>query len=427
MGNRAVYCKDLCQAGWQLSRPPELPVGNPERFTQFSNQVLNGGRVKMDDPLTTSLGERMSPTETADGEFLQNHCQELLKRYTGLIAQQRMSWTTHLRLIRKLGEGGQGIVFLTERRGADGFTLPVALKIFSAERYRTPEDYDEDMLRMSAVASQVAQIQHDSLLQIQNFLDRDRVRMMVMEWVEGYDLRRLLSMRMFALAKERFSQKRWNHINQVLMTNGPEQPRFQPGVAVSIVRNCLEGLAALHRNSIVHADIKPANVMIKRTGQAKIIDLGSAFELGNRPVRRACTPAYASIEVLTGEFCTPRSDLASLGYLLVELLSGKSLFSSQQDLGSIIDGKRQILRNLPDQLPDSVLRNELLMAFIQGLVHPDPARRYVSADDAVTAEIGASAFLRQLVKGDMASEYDNDLRIWVDELLELDSDHSLPT
>lgn len=381
----------------------------------------------MEDPVTTSLGERMSPTETADGEFLENHCQELLKTYTRLTSQPRLAWTTHLRLIRKLGEGGQGIVFLTERRGADGFTLPVALKVFSAERYRTPEDYDDDMLRMSSVASQVAQIQHDSLLQVQNFLDRDRVRMMVMEWVEGYDLRRLLSMRMFALAQERFSEKRWNHINQVLMTNGPEQPRFQPGVAVSIARNCLEALAALHRNGIVHGDIKPANVMIKRTGQAKIIDLGSAFDLENLPVRRACTPAYAAIEVLAGSYSSPRSDLASLGYMLIELLAGKPLFSSLQDLGSIIQGKRDILQLLPKQLPDSVLRNDLLMAFIRGLVHPDSSKRYASADDAVTAEIGASAFLRQLVKGDMASEYHNDLRIWVDELLELESDNNLPS
>lgn len=377
------------------------------------------------DPLQTTTGERLNPTESAAGEFVEGQCRELVERYRQLVSQPRLAWTTHLRLIRKLGQGGQGVVFLTERRGADGFTLPVALKVFSADRYRTPEDYDDDMIRMSSVASQAAQIQHDNLLQVQNFLDRDRVRMMVMEWVEGYDLRRLLTLRMFALAEERFSEKRWKHINQVLMTNGPEQPRFLPGAAVSIVKNCLEGLGSLHREGIVHGDIKPANVMIKRTGHAKIIDLGAAFETASPPSRRSCTPAYAAVDVLGGDLGTPRSDLASLGYLLVELLAGRNFFPNQPDLSQITRSRREILTLLPDVLPAEVLRNGLLMEFIHRLVHPDPALRFASAEEAVTAESGASAFLRQLVKGDMASEYQNDLRIWVDELLDLESDDQL--
>lgn len=384
----------------------------------------DGRTMEKNNPGTTT-GERLNPTESADSGFEVAQCRELIDRYKHLVAQPRLAWTTHLRLIRKLGQGGQGIVFLTERRGADGFTLPVALKVFSADRYRTPEDYDEDMVRMSAVASHVAQIQHDNLLQVQNFLDRDRVRMMVMEWVEGYDLRRLLTMRLFSLAAERFSDKRWKHINKVLMTGGPEQPRFLPGAAVSIVRNCLEGLGALHREGIVHGDIKPANVMIKRTGYAKIIDLGAAFDVESPPTRRSCTPAYAALEVLSGTLSTPRSDLASLGYLLVELLAGRSLFSPQPDLGEIMQARRGILGHLAEHLPAEVLRNDLLMAFIRGLVHPDPAHRFVSAEEAVTSEFGAAAFLRQLVKGDMASEYQNDMRVWIDELLDFEADHPL--
>ncbi len=371
----------------------------------------------------TTTGERLAPTESAVGESVRSQCTELIARYARLITEPRLAWTTHLRLIRKLGEGGQGIVFLTERRGADGFTLPVALKIFSAGRYRTPEDYDEDMVRMSSVASHVAQIHHENLLQIQNFLDRDRVRFMVMEWVEGFDLRRLLTTRMYSLAQERFSEKRWNQINEILLTAGPEQPRFQPGVAVSIVRQCLDGLASLHRSNIVHGDVKPANVMIKRTGHAKIIDLGAAFELDEPPARRSCTPAYAAVEVLAGDQSSPQSDLASLGFLMVELLAGKSLFDPRHDLPRILQDKKTILQRLPDLLPQHVLRNELLMHFISGMVHPDPGMRFRSADDAANSPHGAAGFLRQLVKGDMASEYQNDLRLWIDELLDFETGH----
>ena len=56
-----------------------------------------------------------------------------------------MSWTEHLHLTRRLGSGGQGVVYLSERRGTDNFTLPVALKIFSPARYDDARSYDEAM------------------------------------------------------------------------------------------------------------------------------------------------------------------------------------------------------------------------------------------------------------------------------------------
>ena len=110
-----------------------------------------------------------------------------------MIQEQRLSWTTHQRLIRLLGRGGQGLVFLSERRGADNFTLPVAVKIFSPNRYESSSAYEQAMERIAHIAAQVAQIQQDNLLDVHNFVDRRRIRMMVMEWIDGYDLRRLLS------------------------------------------------------------------------------------------------------------------------------------------------------------------------------------------------------------------------------------------
>ena len=104
-----------------------------------------------------------------------------------------MGWTEHLRLRRLLGTGGQGVVYLSERRGTDNFTLPVALKIFSPERFPDERSYGEAMERMAQVASRVAQIQHDNLLDVQNFVERRRIRIMEMEWIDGYDLDVLLT------------------------------------------------------------------------------------------------------------------------------------------------------------------------------------------------------------------------------------------
>ena len=74
-------------------------------------------------------------------------CAQLVSQFHSLQKNPRLSWTTHVKFVRCLGAGGQGIVFLAERPGADGFTLPVAMKLFSPERYGSLEDYDEAMRR----------------------------------------------------------------------------------------------------------------------------------------------------------------------------------------------------------------------------------------------------------------------------------------
>jgi serine/threonine protein kinase len=372
--------------------------------------------------LFATQGKDLSPTVTRDGEVASNQCQELVERYEEILGDKRHSWTTHLRLLKKLGEGGQGVVYLTERRGSDGFTLPVALKVFSPERYATPTHYDSDMARMGRVAAKVARIQHENLLVVENFLDRDRIRMMVMEWVEGYDLRRLLTPKMFGRIEERFSKAKWKHINEVVVTSGPVQPRFKAGVAIAIVRDCLEALGSMHRDGIVHGDVKPGNIMLKRSGHSKIIDIGSAFDISDPPQRRACTPAYAALEVLEGVENTASSDLASLGYVTIELLSGRPVFGGINDFQELISAKRSLVDRLADFLPEEVACNHLLMAFCRGMIAPDPKDRFVSAEAAELVEEGAAAFHRQLVKNDLSSEYENDLRIWIDELLDLEND-----
>ena len=240
-----------------------------------------------------------SATRTWGGNQPVRCSDELLARYKEVIEQHRLSWTEHHRLIRQLGSGGQGIVYLSERRGADQFTLPVALKILSPERYPDERSYNEAMSRMAAVAGHVAQIQQDNLLDVHNWVDRNRIRLMEMEWVDGYDLSRLLTRKMLDQVRDRVSNRRWKYVNQVIVTAGPMQPRLKPGIAIAIVRDCLAALAALHRGGIVHGDLKPSNIMVKRTGNAKVVDIGSAFELSNPPPRRSCTPAYAAPEVYT--------------------------------------------------------------------------------------------------------------------------------
>jgi len=348
--------------------------------------------------------------------------QFLLKRYQNILENKRLHWTSHHRLERMLGSGGQGVVYLSERRGTDGFTLPVAIKVFSPDRYEDERTYDEAMSRIADVAAHVAQIQHDNLLDVHNFVDRDRIRMMVMEWVDGYDLEGLLIPERLSRIEGRVSQKRWEYINRVLVTAGPTHPRFKPGVAMAIMRGCLGALAALHREGIVHGDIKPSNIMIKRTGTAKIVDIGSAFAIEAPPPHFMCTPHYAAPEVLENSECTQRSDLAALGYVFIEMLAGQSPFQgcNPKNLRELLEHKRNLSKRLDAILPREVTVNELLMNFCRRLIAPDPMQRFPTAEEADLVKEGAAAFHRQLVMSNLSVEYENEIRIWIEELRELE-------
>src|SRR5208337_2284393 len=96
---------------------------------------------------------------------------------------------------------------LTERRGTDRFSLPVALKIFSPRQYHDVADYEADMGRIAHTAARVALIQHDNVLAIHDFIEEAGIRIMEMEWVDGYDLGNLLTNRTLDECRQRVSRE----------------------------------------------------------------------------------------------------------------------------------------------------------------------------------------------------------------------------
>ena len=112
--------------------------------------------------MLTTTQTNLHATMTHGGETTERPVNELIVRYDKIVKDRRLQWTTHHRLLKLLGTGGQGVVYLTELRGADHFTLPVALKFFSPERYEDARAYADAMARIARVAARVAQIQHDN-------------------------------------------------------------------------------------------------------------------------------------------------------------------------------------------------------------------------------------------------------------------------
>ena len=113
-----------------------------------------------------------------------------------------------------------------------------------------------------------------------------------------------------------------------------------------------------------------------------------------RRVTRTCTPSYAAPEVLEGNEITPRSDLASLGYVLIEMLSGVPIFLGLRTYEDLINAKHRIVNHLFELLPREILDSKLLLELICGLVAPDPRDRFQSAEAADLVKETAKRLLR---------------------------------
>jgi serine/threonine-protein kinase len=340
---------------------------------------------------------------------------KLVRRYRAILKQKYVGRGKAYRFRRLLGKGGQGRVFLVRWSGADGFSRPIALKVNSPELYATVEDYENAMRHSATVAAKVADTYDAHLVDVLQIQEFDGIRVVLMEWIDGYDLRRLLQTAMMERFRELASDSDRTHIATVVVTDGAEQPRLHPGAAVTIIRDCLSGLMTLHARSILHGDLRPANIMLQRAGTAKIVDFGSAVMMNDQHRLRVFTPAYAAPEVLESKAWSAQSDLASLGYVLIELLTGRRLFPPSLTIDELVARKRALPSQLRQMLPD---QSRTLIRFCRRLIAVDPRDRFMSAEQAdMDRDHGAFRFQQELIEGRLGSAWDHDLGIWMSILL----------
>ncbi len=389
------------------------------------NNGSDGDRIPVnddeyDDSATTQLDPRHQPkfeagsvASTRDASRPTTSGSALTRRFENLQSAGAVHWTAEYRFLRRLGAGSQSVVILADRMGALDVSLQVALKLFSPQPYPDTDAYLTEMAQTAAVAISISEIQEDHLLDIHNFVESSGIQIMVMEWVDGFDLRYLMGLRRLQSVMEVASPENWKHINDVVVTAGTTQSRLKPGVALHILRGCLAGLAALHRHHIVHGDIKPSNIMLKRTASTKVIDYGSAFEISRPRILPAFTPRYAAPEVIAAGRFELNSDLASLGYVFLELISGRSPFVGFDSLAELQEIKLSLHDRVEEFLPPDVGRDASLVELIRGMIHPDCSLRFTSPEDADLSPVGAAAALKRLVLSDLSSEYENDIREWL--------------
>jgi len=381
--------------------------------------MLHDSTVRKPPSTLDGLDPLGSPAGAPGAESLRTYHSSLgrpLPEYTPPEPLQELCWSARYQIRRLLGKGSQGVVYLARREGVDGYFTNVALKLF----YRNPglglEDYQAEMRRIALQAQRVSRVQHDSLISIRDFVTIGETRVMVLEWIDGLDIDHLLDLKRMEALRQQLPKKLWDHLNEVIVTPGEDHCRLKSGIAVDILRGCLTGLASLHQRGIVHCDLKPSNIMIKRTGTKKIIDVDSSCVPSADPPHLRGTPYYMAPEVIRGKPSQVRSDIASLGYVLLEMLTGRRIFKGCDTMAALLDAKMRLPERLKQILPKEVLDDPNLSGLVAKMVAVEPKDRFPDADAAELDHLGAVNFHRQLVKSNLSTEYNRELAWWLDLL-----------
>jgi eukaryotic-like serine/threonine-protein kinase len=266
-----------------------------------------------------------------------------------------------------VGRGGAAEVWRGVVRGAAGFSRPVAIKRILPAFLALPE-FVEMFVEEARIASQ---IHHSNVVQVYDFdQDYEGAFFLVMEWVEGLDLRRYL---------KTYSSLE-HHAPWPLLT--------------AVIIETLRGLAAAHERvdhrgrhaPVIHRDVTPQNILLSTSGIAKLTDFGMARAMDRA---RRTNPgivkgklAYLAPEITRGAAASVQSDLFSLGVVFWEGLAGRSLYIGDTDVDVFQRARDAEITPIEDLRGD--LPPELTAALGRTLA-PRPEDRFASAREALRA------------------------------------------
>lgn len=206
----------------------------------------------------------------------------------------------HYRVLRKLGEGGMGVVYLAERSDG-GFVQQVALKVLSAASEGSPILAE----RFARERQLLARLDHPGIARLVDggVLEGDKP-FLAMEYVEG----------------ERIDA--WC-----------DRQHLDLRARIELFLKVCTAVEYAHRNLIIHRDIKPANILVNVAGEPKLLDFGIARLVDAQPDvamtqtgQHALTLAYASPEQIEHQPLTTAADVYSLGVVLYQLVAGRRPF-----------------------------------------------------------------------------------------------------
>ncbi len=271
------------------------------------------------------------------------------------------------RVVRELGRGGMGVVYLAER--VDGeFLREVAIKLL-----RNSPDAEELERRFIAERQILASLSHPNIAQLlDGGTTEGQLPYLVMEYVDGLPI-----------------------------TTYCDRHELDIAARLRLFVDVCRAVNSAHQNLVIHRDIKPGNILVTATGQAKLLDFGIAKLLNSsiggvafphtRTTFRVMTPEYASPEQVRGDPLTTGSDVYALGVVLYELLAGRRPYEirtgAAQELQELVcerEPERPSTRaNRPPSADESEAPTPAAIASSRG-TSPDRLERALTGDlDAI--------------------------------------------
>ncbi len=271
------------------------------------------------------------------------------------------------RIIRRIGKGGMGVVYLAEKQG-DDIKRQVALKLL-----KRGTDTDEVLSRFRLERTVLAALDHPNIAKLYDAgTDESGRPYFVMEYVQGQ-------------AIDDFADANALSIESRLI----------------LFRKVCDAVHHAHQNLVVHRDIKPQNIVVTPSGEPKLLDFGIAKLLNpdlshagihTAPLLQLMTPEYASPEQVRGGLVGTSSDVYSLGVLLYELLTGHRPLRLSTRL------REEIVRVVCDEPPErpSTAINRVLTHHL-----PDGSTREVDAATISKRRSVTPDRLRKRLAGDL--------------------------
>jgi serine/threonine protein kinase len=214
------------------------------------------------------------------------------------------------RILRPIGSGGMGTVYLAEHAG-DGFKQLVALKLI-----KRGMDTSAVLKRFLMERRILAELDHPNIARmLDGGSTEDGLPYFVMEYVEGDEIRKYASANNLGLEER-----------------------------LELFRTVCSAVSSAHQKLVVHRDIKPTNILVTKDGEPKLLDFGIAklispdwnSDEATLTQFRVLTPEYASPEQMEGGAVSTATDVYSLGVVLYELLTGCRPFSFREKGGRAI-------------------------------------------------------------------------------------------
>jgi len=310
----------------------------PEQRSAFLNQACEPDGDA--DANLRSEVEKLLANHIASESFLSRPAMDIAAK---MLAQSRPSLVgqriSHYQIISLLGIGGMGEVYLAED---EELGRRVALKVLPAEL----TDKTERLQRLEQEARAASALNHPNILTIYEIGEADGVRFIAAEYVGGETLRERLSREKFTVSE-----------------------------TLDIAMQIVSALEAAHQAGIVHRDVKPENVILRKDGLVKLLDFGIAklseppavaggFNTAEDAPTRALvktdpgtmmgTVGYMSPEQVRGQTVDGRADEWSLGVMLYEMLTGRLPFASEtmsDTIAAILKSEVEPPTSLDSEIP----------------------------------------------------------------------------